>query len=168
MIVGLIVAFRLVGAHLPAIASILDRERLMRLFLINRDIFIRTAALIVAWGFFTAQGARAGDVVLAANSVLHNLMLVGAFFLDGFASAAAAAVRARGRRARRDEHSRRAVSSDDVLGLRLRRRDHIAHARARALADRPDDRERGRAARCARLSRLRGARVRHRRVRLRL
>jgi len=27
-------------------------------------------------------------VVLAANSVLHNLMLVGAFFLDGFASAA--------------------------------------------------------------------------------
>ena len=43
--------------------------------------------MIVAWGFFTAQGARAGDVVLAANSVLHNLMLVGAFFLDGFAAA---------------------------------------------------------------------------------
>ena len=38
--------------------------------------------------FFAAQGARSGDVVLAANSVLHNLMLVGAFFLDGFASAA--------------------------------------------------------------------------------
>ena len=68
-------------------AGILDRERLTRLFLINRDIFIRTAALIVAWGFFTAQSARAGDVVLAANSVLHNLMLVGAFFLDGFAAA---------------------------------------------------------------------------------
>ena len=50
----------------------------MRLFLVNRDIMIRTAALIVAWGFFTAQGARAGDVMLAANSVLHNLMLVGA------------------------------------------------------------------------------------------
>ena len=60
----------------------------MRLFVINRDILIRTAALIVAWGFFAAQGARAGDVVLAANSVLHNFMLVGAFFLDGFASAA--------------------------------------------------------------------------------
>jgi len=88
MAVGLAIAFRLVGAALPARASILDRTRLKRLFLINRDIFIRTAALIVAWGFFTAQGARAGDVVLAANSVLHNLMLVGAFFLDGFASAA--------------------------------------------------------------------------------
>ncbi len=85
---GLVVAFRLVGAGLPSRASLFDRERLKRLFLVNRDIFIRTAALIVAWGFFTAQGARAGDTVLAANSVLHNLMLVGAFFLDGFASAA--------------------------------------------------------------------------------
>jgi MATE family multidrug resistance protein len=88
MLVGLAVALRLVGARLPAATSIFDRDRLMRLFLVNRDIFIRTAALIVAWGFFTAQGARSGDVVLAANSVLHNLMLVGAFFLDGFASAA--------------------------------------------------------------------------------
>jgi multidrug resistance protein, MATE family len=77
-----------VGAALPTLASIVDRARLKRLFLVNRDIFIRTAALILGWGFFTAQGARSGDVVLAANSVLHNLMLVGAFFLDGFASAA--------------------------------------------------------------------------------
>ena len=46
------------------------------------------ALLIGAWGFFAAQGARSGDVVLAANSVLHNLMLVGAFFVDGFALAA--------------------------------------------------------------------------------
>jgi MATE family multidrug resistance protein len=58
------------------------------MFKVNRDIMLRTAALIVAWGFFAAQGARAGDVVLAANSVLHNLVLAGAFFLDGFASAA--------------------------------------------------------------------------------
>ena len=87
-IAGLAIAFRLVGAALPDPTSILDRARLKRLFLVNRDIFIRTAALIIGWGFFTAQGARAGDVTLAANSVLHNLMLVGAFFLDGFASAA--------------------------------------------------------------------------------
>jgi MATE family multidrug resistance protein len=70
------------------VARVLDRAQLVRLFVINRDIFIRTAALIAAWGFFAAQGARQGDVVLAANAVLHNLMLVGAFFLDGFASAA--------------------------------------------------------------------------------
>src|SRR5262249_19603022 len=65
-----------------------DRAQLVRLLLINRDILIRTAALIAAWGFFTAQGARAGDLVLAANSVLNNLLLVGAFFVEGFAAAA--------------------------------------------------------------------------------
>ena len=87
-VVGLIVAIRAVGAQLPDRALIFGRARLMRLLLVNRDIFIRTAALIVAWGFFAAQGARSGDVILAANSVLHNLVLVGAFFTEGFASAA--------------------------------------------------------------------------------
>ena len=66
--------------RLPALAQVFDVTRIKRLFVINRDILIRTAALIAAWLFFAAQGARAGDVVLAANSVLHNLVLVGAFF----------------------------------------------------------------------------------------
>jgi MATE family multidrug resistance protein len=87
-ILGLIVALRIVGARMPVAATIFDRARLIRLLVVNRDILIRTALLIGAWGFFAAQGARSGDVVLAANSVLHNLMLVGAFFLDGFALAA--------------------------------------------------------------------------------
>ncbi len=85
---GLIVALRIAGARMPDAGTIFDRARLVRLLVVNRDIFIRTALLIAAWGFFAAQGARSGDVVLAANSVLHNLMLVGAFFLDGFALAA--------------------------------------------------------------------------------
>ena len=87
-IAGLALALRIVGVRMPATAQLFDRARLVRLFVVNRDILIRTAALIAAWGFFAAQGARQGDVVLAANSVLHNLMLIGAFFLDGFASAA--------------------------------------------------------------------------------
>jgi MATE family multidrug resistance protein len=85
---GLVIALRIVGARMPDWASVLDRARLIRMFVVNRDILIRTALLITAWGFFAAQGARSGDVVLAANSVLHNFVLVGAFFLDGFASAA--------------------------------------------------------------------------------
>jgi MATE family multidrug resistance protein len=87
-VAGIILALRIVGARRPDTARVFDRDRLARLFVVNRDILIRTAALIVAWGFFSAQGARQGDLVLAANSVLHNLVLVGAFFLDGFASAA--------------------------------------------------------------------------------
>ena len=60
----------------------------MRMLGVNRDIMIRTAALITVFLFFTAQGARAGDVTLAANAVLNNFLLISAFFLDGLANAA--------------------------------------------------------------------------------
>jgi MATE family multidrug resistance protein len=69
-------------------AALLDRAKLWRMLTVNRDIMIRTAALIAALLFFTAQGARAGDVVLAANAVLNNFLLISAFFLDGLANAA--------------------------------------------------------------------------------
>ncbi len=69
-------------------AVLLDRAKLWRMLSVNRDIMIRTAALIAALLFFTAQGARAGDVVLAANAVLNNFLLISAFFLDGLANAA--------------------------------------------------------------------------------
>ena len=69
-------------------AALLDRAKLMRMLAVNRDIMIRTAALIAVFLFFTAQGARAGDVTLAANAVLNNFLLISAFFLDGLANAA--------------------------------------------------------------------------------
>ena len=34
------------------------------------------------------QGARAGDLTLAANAVLFNIFLFGSYFLDGLATAA--------------------------------------------------------------------------------
>src|SRR3984885_12490588 len=69
-------------------ARLPDRARPVRMLSVNRDIMIRTAALISAFLFFTAQGARAGDVTLAANAVLNNFLLISAFFLDGLANAA--------------------------------------------------------------------------------
>lgn len=69
-------------------ATLFDRAKLMRMLAVNSDILIRTAALIAVFLFFTAKGARAGDVTLAANSVLNNFLLVSAFFLDGLANAA--------------------------------------------------------------------------------
>lgn len=85
---GLALVRQLGGSFSLPSARIFDRARLIRLFAINRDIMIRTAALITAFFFFTAQGARAGDTLLAANAVLHNFTLIGSFFLDGFATAA--------------------------------------------------------------------------------
>ena len=55
---------------------------------VNRDIMIRSLALLFAFGFFTAKSAAAGDVILAANEILINLTMVGAYFLDGLAAAA--------------------------------------------------------------------------------
>jgi MATE family multidrug resistance protein len=55
---------------------------------VNRDIMIRTFALLFAFAFFTAKSATGGGVVLAANEILINLTMVGAYFLDGLAAAA--------------------------------------------------------------------------------
>jgi len=87
--IGGVIARKLTSGHPPlARAHLFEREKLMRMLSVNRDIMIRTASLIAAFLFFTAQGARAGDVTLAANAVLNNFLLISAFFLDGLANAA--------------------------------------------------------------------------------
>ena len=89
LVLGVLIARHLAGGRLGVPrAALLDRVKLMRMMSVNRDIMIRTAALIAAFLFFTAQGARAGDVTLAANAVLNNFLLISAFFLDGLANAA--------------------------------------------------------------------------------
>ncbi|MBR1221032.1 MATE family efflux transporter [Bradyrhizobium sp. U87765 SZCCT0131] len=88
-IAGAIVAWRLLGGRFGVTSrTLFDRAKLGRMLAVNRDIMIRTAALIAVFLFFTAEGARAGDNVLAANAVLNNFMLIGSFFLDGLANAA--------------------------------------------------------------------------------
>lgn len=62
--------------------------QLRRLFAVSRDILIRTAAVQVAITFFVAQGARGGDVTLATNAVLMNLVMITIYMIDGFAYAA--------------------------------------------------------------------------------
>jgi len=86
---GGLIAHRLSQGQLAiSSATLFDSTKLMRMLSVNRDILIRTASLIVAFLFFTSQGARAGDMTLAANAVLNNFLLISAFFLDGLANAA--------------------------------------------------------------------------------
>jgi MATE family multidrug resistance protein len=61
-------------------------------FAVNGHLFIRTMALVSTFAFITAQGARLGGLVLAANAVLMNLQMLTAFALDGIAHAAEALV----------------------------------------------------------------------------
>jgi len=64
-----------------------------RLFLaVNGNLFIRTLALMFTFAFVTAQGARQGGLILAANAILMNLQHLLSFALDGIAHAAEALV----------------------------------------------------------------------------
>lgn len=74
----------------------------LTLIRVNRYIMVRTIALLLVLAFFTAQGARQGEVILAANAVLLTFLMVISNGLDGFANAAEAMVgQAVGRRSHR-------------------------------------------------------------------
>lgn len=92
--VGLIVAVRYMrrhGARFRRPRLILS-DRLRSTLAVNRDIMIRSLALISVFVWFMAQGARSGDVTLAANAVLMQFVSISAYFLDGLAFAAEALV----------------------------------------------------------------------------
>lgn len=79
-----------VGAIVRRIApgELADPLALKRMFGLSRDLMIRSMALMGAYAWFAAQGARMGEVALSANAVLLNLLMLVAFFLDGIAQAA--------------------------------------------------------------------------------
>lgn len=58
-----------------------------RFFSVNRDIFIRTLFLVAVNLFFTSVGAREGDVILSANTVLLTFYTLFSYIMDGFAFA---------------------------------------------------------------------------------
>lgn len=109
---GLGLAVWLVLRVRPAIGGrissklVMAPARLRQTLGLNLDIFARTICLVFAFAYFTAQGARLGDLALAANAVLFNFQIFTSHALDGFAHAAQAlvgrAVGARDRGAVRD------------------------------------------------------------------
>ncbi len=69
----------------------LKLEALGRFFAVNRDIFIRSFCLCVAYTFFTAAAARMGDpTILAVNSLMMQLFSLFSYMSDGVAYAAEA------------------------------------------------------------------------------
>ncbi len=94
VVVGLAFAARALrkrSGHWP-MARLINVRAYAAFFAVNANLFVRTMALIFTFAFVTAQGARLGGLVLAANAVLMNLQNLTAFALDGFAHAAEALV----------------------------------------------------------------------------
>jgi MATE family multidrug resistance protein len=85
---GLLIAARILRESRDARAPLFERQAFKRLLAVNGDIMIRTICLMFAFTFFAAQGARFGDIALAANSVLRALTDLSVYVLDGFAFAA--------------------------------------------------------------------------------
>ncbi|MGB3795712.1 MAG: MATE family efflux transporter [Alteraurantiacibacter sp.] len=91
LLVGLLIVGRVAGASVLAIIArtprsiLADRARLTMLFAVNRDIMIRTVALLILFTWFANAGARQGAETLAANHVLLQFVSFAAFILDAFA-----------------------------------------------------------------------------------
>lgn len=93
-ILGLVVALRVLRPHGGRFSwpAVLDPMQCRRLLSANFDIFVRTACLIIAFSWATRVGARLGDLALAANAILMQMVHLLAYGLDGFAFAAEALV----------------------------------------------------------------------------
>jgi MATE family multidrug resistance protein len=88
------------------IARLVNLSAYKAFFSINANLFIRTMALIGTFAFVTAQGARLGPTILAANAVLMNFQHLTSFGLDGIAHAAEALVgKAVGQKSRASVHN---------------------------------------------------------------
>lgn len=86
---GLLLLFiKLRKAPKPSRAEIFNRVELIRMMGVNRDIMIRSFALLFAFATFTRLSAQQGEAMLAANAILQKYFLLAGYFLDGMATAA--------------------------------------------------------------------------------
>lgn len=74
-----------VGTAFLPIQRLRDRSAFLKLLSANADIMVRTLILVFSFAYFVNQSASFGDVSLAANHILLQLISFAAFFLDGYA-----------------------------------------------------------------------------------
>jgi MATE family multidrug resistance protein len=95
---GLVLGFWALIYYRPRIlahvefSALFHVPELIKLLLINRDLFVRTICLLFAFGWLARNGARQGDLILAGNTLLLNFQSFGAYAMDAFSNAAEALV----------------------------------------------------------------------------
>lgn len=93
---GILMALWLSRQHLQISWTVLfktdrqyfTKEKMLRLFSLNKDIFVRTLILTLSFAWITRLSAQSGDVILAANAILLQVLSISAFALDGVAVSA--------------------------------------------------------------------------------
>jgi len=70
---------------IPRFEKIVIKSKLLKLFNINFDIFIRTLFLTFSFLWITYLGSKLGEDYLAVNTILMQFIILAAFFLDAYA-----------------------------------------------------------------------------------
>ena len=70
---------------LPKFEKLIVKSKLLKLFNINLDIFIRTLFLTFSFLWVTYLGSKLGEDYLAVNTILLQFIILAAFFLDAYA-----------------------------------------------------------------------------------
>ena len=94
LVVGMafaVTTLRTHSGHWP-LARLTNVSAYKAFFTVNANLFIRSMALMFTFAWVTAQGARLGPAILAANAVLMNFQNLTSLGLDGIAHAAEAMV----------------------------------------------------------------------------
>jgi MATE family multidrug resistance protein len=70
---------------LPNFEKLIVKSKLLKLFNINLNIFIRTLFLTFSFLWVTYLGSKLGEDYLAVNTILMQFIIFAAFFLDAYA-----------------------------------------------------------------------------------
>ncbi len=105
---GILLTRYAVSGSLAETRSALQWQRMKRLMVLNKDLFIRSICFMVVYVGFTSLSARYGDTELAVSSIIMKLFMLFSYFIDGFAYAGEA-LTGRYIGAREDDNVRRVV-----------------------------------------------------------
>lgn len=89
LFVGIICVFKFISlAEIPQLIKDIWQPQIIReTFILNRDILIRTFALISTFAIFTNLSSYIDTLVLATNTLLLQIVTLAAYFIDGLAFA---------------------------------------------------------------------------------
>ena len=89
LLLGLILIFQTISSSSlkSNFPKIIDLAAIKATFFLNRDILIRTLALVSTFAVFTNLSAAMGTQILAANTLLLQVVTLAAYFIDGIAFA---------------------------------------------------------------------------------
>lgn len=120
LFIGLIIFWKKYGKSFNGVSldSIFQWKEWMAFLTINRDIFIRTIFLTLAFALFYRQSSIAGETILAINVILLQFVNWMSYGIDGFAYAAESLV-GKYKGAKNDKLVYRAVRKSFVFGMGL-------------------------------------------------